>query len=192
MNHLAFAHLTWQNHLASLKKPNPVAFDATAGNGHDTLKLAKLLLTPSSGELHSFDIQKTALLNTQKLLSENLSTPILDRITLHHRSHETFPKILPSPDLVVYNLGYLPGGDKSLTTTLETTLKSLQSALETLPSASGLITITLYPGHPEGAVEKSGVLDYLSSLDPKSHQIFHYTPLKKYNSPSVIVLRKLI
>lgn len=188
MDHLAFAHLSWQKHVASLKKPHIVAFDATAGNGHDTLKLAKIMLSQNSGELHSFDIQESAIRSTRELLSKSLPLPILERITLHNLSHKTFPSTLPSPDLVIYNLGYLPGGDKSITTKVETTLESLNSAISRL-SSDGLITITLYPGHSEGYIEKGGILDYLSQLDPKCYKIFHYSQLKSNNSPSVIHLQ---
>lgn len=47
-----------------------------------------------------------------------------------------------------YNLGWLPGGDKSITTKLEDTLESIEAA-KRLVKHGGMISIMLYPGHAE-------------------------------------------
>lgn len=54
--------------------------------------------------------------------------------------------------LVMFNLGYLPGGDKSLTTTATETSRAIQSAIE-LIAPDGLICVLAYRGHPEGRAE---------------------------------------
>ena len=55
-----------------------IVIDATCGNGNDTLFLAQHV---TSGRVHAFDIQETAILNTQQ------KTKDFDNVTLHHASH---------------------------------------------------------------------------------------------------------
>lgn len=47
-----------------------------------------------------------------------------------------------------YNLGWLPGGDKSITTKLEDTLESIEAA-KRLVRHGGMISVMLYTGHSE-------------------------------------------
>ena len=83
-----------------------------------------------------------------------------ERIELIHDSNARFENYLVDyqgrVDLFMYNLGYLPGGDKSITTDSATTLKSLSSALELL-AVGGLLCVVCYPGHEEGARESQAV-----------------------------------
>lgn len=182
MYHTHLAHLIWKDFL----RPGMTVIDATAGNGNDTLFLAKCVLTPHSGWVHAFDIQKEAIQNTQKRLSDNLPKNLQNRITLHNVSHELFPKDL-HPSLIVYNLGYLPGGDVTKTTLTETTLLSCKHALQIL-EPKGLLSITVYPAHDEGLIEKSSLFHWFLELN--SYFIFHHTPLNCHNQPSLITLRK--
>ena len=78
-----------------------------------------------------------------------------DKIKLIHSSHTTFPEEIKSGTvrLIVYNLGYLPGSDKALTTKVETTLESINHA-QRLIMEGGVISVTCYPGHPEGKKEE--------------------------------------
>ncbi len=182
MYHTHLAHILWKDFL----RPGMTVIDATAGNGNDTLFLAKYVLTPNSGWIHAFDIQSEALKTTQERLSNNLSLQIQSRITLHNASHEIYPPNI-TPSLIVYNLGYLPGGDLNKTTLAESTLKSCQNGLEILASG-GLLSITIYPGHPEGSKEKSSLFSWFDTLSP--YLIFHHTPLNRPNQPSLITIRK--
>lgn len=52
------------------------------------------------------------------------------------------------PDCARYNLGWLPGGDKSITTELEDTLESIEAARR-LVKSGGMISVMLYRGHAE-------------------------------------------
>ncbi len=182
MYHTHLAHLIWKDFL----RPGMTVIDATAGNGNDSLFLARCVLTPNSGWVHAFDIQEEAISQTRKKLEENLPLPHQKRFTLHHQSHEVFPKDL-SPSLIVYNLGYLPHGDPTKTTLTNTTLNSCKNALNIL-APKGLLSITTYPGHPEGSKEKSALFDWLSTLT--AYAIFHHAPLNRPNHPSFITLRK--
>lgn len=135
---LTFAHEEWKKHL----RPGNRAIDATCGNGHDTLILSTLNLS----HLYVFDIQEKPLKKQKRL-------GVRENISYHLGCHSIFLGVETSVNLIVYNLGYLPGGNKSLTTQAETTLKSLENGLNLL-SSGGLISMTLYPGHSEGAREK--------------------------------------
>lgn len=135
---LTTAHHYWQK----IIKPGDRVIDATCGNGLDTLHLANLL--QNSGALFAYDIQKKAIEETQK------KTAHFSNIIYKNVSHASFEE--QDVKLIVYNLGYLPGSDKTITTLTETTLQSLESAKKAL-SKGGALSIVCYPGHKEGAKE---------------------------------------
>lgn len=168
--HISFSHRLWKKHL----NPNDLAIDATCGNGKDALVLAKLPIS-----LICLDIQQTAI----EIARKNLSS--YSNVSFFHRSHETFPSLPKAPRLIVYNLGYLPGGDKSITTSTSSTLKSLKNGLSIL-SPNGLISLMCYPGHPEGAREAKALIDFVSPL-PHTLHTFSTSSV----APFLIVLRKL-
>jgi hypothetical protein len=176
------AHAIWQNFLS----PYDTVIDATCGNGKDTCALAKCV---PQGKVLSFDIQEKALENTKKLL---LAYQLEKRVELFLISHDAFPSsLLPgSIRLVVYNLGYLPGGNKKLTTLASSTMRSITLAQHLL-AAEGLISIMLYPGHPEGAVEKKLLLDTVNKLSTALWEVCHLEWSNRANSPSLLLLRKL-
>lgn len=51
--------------------------------------------------------------------------------------------------MVAFNLGYLPGGNKSIITVSDTTLSALKAA-ERILMPGGLISLVVYIGHPGG------------------------------------------
>ncbi len=168
-SHLTLAHQIWRETLS----PNDIVIDATCGNGHDTLFLASL-----AREVHSIDIQENALAAARKKL------PPQHSVIFYHQCHSSLPAL--TPKLIVYNLGYLPGSDKSLTTLTETTLQSIQEAQKILVPG-GTLSITCYPGHTEGAKEQNELLDYFNSHPwPTTH---YQHPVKK-QSPSLIITQK--
>lgn len=137
-----------------LIKKGDITVDATCGNGNDTLMLAKL-----SKMVFSFDIQKEAIENTKKLLNANA----IDNVNLINDSHEQIEKHLKNYkekiSLILFNLGYLPGGNKNITTKHETTLIAIKKGLTYL-NKKGIILVTCYP-HIEGKKEASVILRYL-------------------------------
>ncbi|MBO4218085.1 MAG: methyltransferase domain-containing protein, partial [Erysipelotrichaceae bacterium] len=135
-----------------------VAIDATCGNGHDTLYLAQRCRF-----VYGFDIQQQAIENTEKLLSENG----MENYMLLNCSFSRMEEIVPEgADIITFNLGYLPGGDKSITTTAEETIRGLDAALRML-NPQGIIALTMYWGHEEGKRERQALLDYCRQLDRK-------------------------
>jgi hypothetical protein len=63
-----------------------------------------------------------------------------------------------SVKVVVFNLGYLPGGDKSIVTVPEVTLATIAASRSALQEG-GCISATCYPGHEEGQAEEAGILE---------------------------------
>ena len=162
--HLPFTHERWKQ----IVQIGDTVIDATCGNGHDTLFLAQLALDEAQGHVIAYDIQEAAIQQTKQLLNKNLKADVLNRIHLVLGSHATLTSDIPNQSvrLIVYNLGYLPKGDKQLTTTTKSTLESVADA-QRLVMIGGLISITCYPGHPEGEIEEKALLEYVKSLDPR-------------------------
>jgi hypothetical protein len=176
--HLNYAHNYWRLFV----RPGYRVIDATVGNGHDTLFLAQLL--KGEGELIGYDIQLEAL-DQAKLRLQTLSDAELKMITLKCRSHASFEE--EYANLIVYNLGYLPGGNKRITTCVETTLQSLKDALHI--AKGGAISITCYPGHEEGRREQGAVLDFLKTISPSEWQVCFHEWLNRPLSPTLLWLQ---
>ncbi len=178
--HISLAHKYWKE----LLSPQDRAIDATCGNGHDTLFLAGIL---KLGKIYALDIQEKALKNALDLLKKN--NIFLDNIFLINRSHEDF-SAMHEIKLIVYNLGYLPGGDKAITTKAGSTLKSIQNGLD-LVLVGGALSITTYSGHPEGEKEEESILQMLSSLDPKKYAVCLHRWLNRKKAPCLIWIKKI-
>lgn len=155
--------------------------DCTIGNGNDTLLLADLV--GDKGKVYGFDIQKQALeITLSKLIKENLE----DRVNLIKDSHENIDLYIEEKlDLIIYNLGYLPKGDKNIKTNKRSTLISISKALNLLKS-NGIILITCYTGHTGGLEEKNGVESFLESLDQRKYNVLKYDFINQINSPPVL------
>lgn len=177
-----------KDYFARLAKLGDIVIDATCGNGHDTLFLASHL---SSGLLYTCDIQLKALETTKKMLEEKLTPNQLERIRFLHICHSQFPEEIEaqSVKLIVYNLGYLPGGDKSITTQSKTTLKSIKHAIS-LVMPGGAISITCYPGHPAGEIEEKEILEFVSTLDRNTWNCCLHTQVNREKAPSLLLLQK--
>jgi predicted O-methyltransferase YrrM len=166
-----------------------VAVDATAGNGHDTHFLAQL--TGEEGRVFAFDVQGEAITATRQLL-ERWGVP-KSSWELIHAGHETLAEKIPQ-DLhgriggVLFNLGYLPGSDKSVITRAETTVMALRAALRLL-RPGGIIVIVLYTGHAGGAEEAQAVRDWAQGLPPRETHVIEYRALNtRHPAPEVIAI----
>ncbi len=183
--HIDLAHDYWKNHL----KKGDFVIDATCGNGNDTLFLSECVLTEADGIVYAYDIQNKAIEKTKELLKDNLTSNQLKRVSFINKSHENF-NLSKKPSLIVYNLGYLPGHDKTITTNVYSTLKSINNAL-LLINDSGAISITCYPGHEEGKREEEKLLNELSLLNHKEWHICYHRWINKLNAPSLIWIKRL-
>lgn len=155
--------------------------DCTCGNGQDTLFLAKKVK-----HVYAFDIQETALTNTKNLLIENK----LDNVTLIHKGHEFLSDhVKENIDAAIFNLGYLPNGDKSITTSFSSTKQAIEQLLDIL-NQFGVIILVVYTGHDEGAKESKALLDYLSTFSLKGYFVNKITSVNHIKAPYIISIVK--
>ncbi|MBO9130905.1 class I SAM-dependent methyltransferase [Bacillus sp. 165] len=172
--------------LQTAVQPGTYAVDATAGNGHDTCFLAELV--GDTGKVFAFDIQEQAIQATAVRLKEN---HLADRAQLFKTGHENLLTCLPEDAVgnvtgAVFNLGYLPGGDKDIVTKPNSTIEAIEQLLEIM-AIEGIIVLVIYHGHPEGQIERDEVLHYVSTLDQKKAHILRYQFINQANNPPFIV-----
>lgn len=178
---LDLAHNFWK----TLLKEGDLAIDATCGNGKDSLVLASIL-APKRGSLICIDIQQAALDTTKHLLQKQLPE-FLPSITFYKTCHTNLPEC--KPKLIIFNLGYLPGSDKTITTTVTSTLEAVKISMNFL-TYSGAISIVCYPGHNEGKKEETALLDFLSHLNTEDWSCCHTLFLNRNHSPSLLLVQK--
>ncbi len=158
--------------------------DATVGNGHDTAYLAQLV--GPTGHVYGFDIQEPAIRATAKALTADK----LDRqVTLTHAGHETLAQVLPAATSVkcaIFNLGYLPGGDKAVVTQATTTLTAVR-ALEERLTTNGLIILLVYTGHPGGQAEANALQQHVTTLDQHQFQVLKYAFVNQVHTPPYLI-----
>ena len=153
-----------------------VAVDFTMGNGYDTEFLCRTV--GEAGHVYAFDVQEQAVASTTARLKE-VNCP--ENYTLIHASHHTVKDYVKGPIKAgMFNLGYLPGGDKSITTMRVTTMPAIEAAIDLLGPKS-ILSIAIYPGHEEGDAEGKMVTEYLSTLDRFRYSV---AQIKIINSPT--------
>ena len=167
--------------LAYIREGDTV-IDATCGTGQDTAVLARA--AGAEGHVYAFDIQKKALLLTEA----RLRAKGYNNVSLLKKSFASMGEHLPagSASAVVFNLGYLPGGDHSITTTADETLKGLECALKAI-KAGGIVTVVLYDGHEEGVAEKQSVISWAEALDPNVYHAAFVSLINQENHPPEIL-----
>jgi tRNA1(Val) A37 N6-methylase TrmN6 len=153
------AHEAWADRL----RPGSCVLDATAGNGFDTLFLARHV--GPEGRVFAVDIQASAVTATRTALTQ---AGLSDRAEIRQGDHTQLGVIFPDLhkgqlDLVCFNLGYLPGGDHSITTKAESTLAGLEACLDLL-SDNGALSVIAYRGHPGAVDEHAATAGFFSTL----------------------------
>jgi predicted methyltransferase len=178
------------NLIRDVLHPGDIAVDATVGNGYDTLFLVEQV--SPSGRVFGFDIQQTAIESTKEKFQQTHSPECL---TLIHASHADMSDKIPAHyhgniKAIMFNLGYLPGGDKSVITQTDSTVTALTIASRIL-SPSGIITVMAYPGHPGGDMETDQVKNWCEQLDNNQFRIsIIYSSENKESAPRLFVILK--
>ncbi len=179
-NALKLSHEHFKNNI----RKGDICVDATMGRGRDTLILSTL--TGDMGKVFAFDIQKDAINSTSLLLSENNR----NNVTLILDSHHNLKNYVKSAKCVVFNLGFLPGGDHSIYSHPNTSIKAIEAALDII-DIDGFVSICSYYGGDTGFEEKDALLSFLENLDQKKYtvmlQSFHN---RKGCPPLFIVIEK--
>ena len=148
-----------------------VAVDFTMGNGHDTQYLCNAVYggEAAPGKVYAFDIQQAAVDSTARLLRES-GTP------------EPF-------DAGVFNLGWLPGSDKKVTTQRSSTLPAIEAAVSLL-APGGILLVAVYPGHEEGRLEGEAIAELLSQKSRFEMSVGRFQFISSPTSPYFFIIEK--
>lgn len=163
------------------------AIDATLGNGHDTQLLAELV--GPEGKVYGFDIQKQAIESSKERLAK---ADFLSQVELIHSGHEQMAAYIPEGkevSAVMFNLGYLPKGDKNIVTKAETTVQAIKQALS-LIKKGGVVSIMVYYGHPGTNGEKEVVDELVRNLPQQEFDTLLYKFVNQINNPPYLYLIK--
>lgn len=163
LNTRYIAHRFLREHV----QPGAFCIDATAGRGRDTLLLCQLV--GKEGTVLAFDIQQEAVESTRKLLEENGVSDIA-QILLESHSHMDLYAEPETADCIVFNFGWLPGGDHGLHTETDTSLEAVQKGLRLL-KPGGIMCLCLYYGKETGFEEKDAVLNLLETVDSSMYTV---------------------
>ena len=103
-------------------------------------------------------------------------------------SHEFIDEYVKEEvDVCMFNLGYLPKGDKNITTKSTSTINSIKKVIDKL-TLNGIITIVCYPGHPQGKIESIDLLEFLKDIDQKNYDIVRYDFINQINNPPFAIV----
>ena len=161
------------------------AVDATMGNGQDTLWLCRRV--GEAGRVYAFDVQPEAVARTRQRLED---AGVAQRAELNCLGHERMAEVVPGPvDVVMFNLGWLPGAAHAVTTRTETTLLAVNAALGLL-KPDGLLTVCVYPGHPEGTRELEALTHWAETLDPRRFDALLRRYMNQPNDPPQLIAVK--
>jgi len=165
-------------------KPGDIAIDATCGNGNDTVFLSHLV--GEHGKIFAFDIQQEAIVSTNNRLKELE----IKNVHLIQDGHENVLNYISSEiSAAIFNLGYLPGSDQTVTTSGTTTWKALTDILLRL-KIGGIIILVIYHGHESGKIEREMLEEAITTLDPSQTEVLRYEFLNKSNAPYIIAIEK--
>lgn len=170
-----------RRHIEMFGQSNTTIIDATCGNGNDSLYLAEKF--PNS-KIIGFDIQKLAIDNSYARCSH------LSNVEFILDSHSNIDKYVEANiSLAVFNLGYLPHSDITITTLADSTISAIEKILNRL-NKGGAIIITLYRGL-SNAEETEIVLNYLQTINKDFYIVSMYDLINLNGNPfNVIIERK--
>jgi len=149
---LSKAVMYYHDLIKSVASIDKVVVDATLGNGNDSLFLAPLFK-----KIYSFDIQDLAIKRSKEKLKDYDNVEIIqdNHIRLNNYIKEKI-------DLVIFNLGYLPGSDKKICTNSYTTINAIKNAM-TILNDDGMIIVASYSRHLGGQKENNDLELFLGN-----------------------------
>lgn len=162
-----------------------VVVDATCGNGNDTVFLSHLV--GKKGKVYAFDVQQEAIEAT----ATRLRKFDIENVKLILDGHEfVLNHISQGISAAIFNLGYLPGSDKTVTTNGETTWKAVVD-MHSLLKVGGIIILVIYHGHETGKIERNSIETAITTLNPSETSVLRYEFLNKENAPYIIAIEKI-
>jgi len=178
----------WCHHFIGIQvKEGDICIDATAGNGYDTEVLCQLV--GAKGKVYAFDIQEQAIVSTRQRL---IKSELENRATIILGGHENMKQYLPLEvhgqiSCITFNFGYLPGGDRTMATGVDTSIAALEQGLDLLKK-KGMMNLCIYSGGDSGFVEKERILSWLKGLDAKKYLVILTEYYNRPNHPPMPAL----
>lgn len=186
MRHMRNYQITeWCHHfIENHVKEGDVCIDATAGNGNDTVFLCRLV--GEKGKVLAFDIQEEAVAHTRQRL---LDVQMAKRAEVLLDSHTHMYKYVKRESIscIVFNFGYLPGGNHQLATRADTSVEAVRQGLGLL-KVGGMMSLCIYSGGDSGFQERDAILSFLKSLDTKYYLVILSSYYNRPNHPPIPVM----
>lgn len=184
----SFMITDWIHQILSLYvKEGDWVIDATAGKGKDTLFLNRM--AGISGKVFAFDIQKEAIDAAKELIKQEGIPESVEFILDGHEHMDQYVE-QGTVSAILFNLGYLPGGNHRISTKKETTVDALKKSLKLLKS-EGMLCVCIYSGADTGFEEKEAVLEYIKSLPAREYDVICNSFMNKPNHPPLpVFIRK--
>lgn len=155
------------------------AVDFTCGQGYDTCFLAA-----HCKRVYAFDIQQEAIELTRKALKEEgLNAELI------LASHTNADQYVSEFKAGIFNLGYLPHGDKTITTQAAEVLEALDKMFPLL-SVGGRIVLVLYPGFDHGMKESDEIEKYCEKLPSKFFDVTRIQLTNRNAAPYLLLIDK--
>ena len=164
-------------------KQGDICIDATAGNGNDTQLLCELV--GEQGKVFAFDIQEKAIENTRNCLQK---LGLSGRVEVIKDSHPNMGQYVEeeSVSCIVFNFGYLPGGDHALATHKDTSIAAIYAGLDLLKKG-GMMSLCIYSGGDSGFEERDAILEEIKKLDSKRYLVIMSSYYNRPNNPPIPV-----
>lgn len=163
LNSLGLTHWFMAEHIA----PGDVCVDATAGKGRDTLFLCRLV--GDTGHVLAMDIQPDAVAQTQALLEQEGVSHFARVVQGCHSQMGEYAQP-ESVDGIMFNFGWLPGGDHTAFSHPDTSIAAIEAGLALL-KPGGVMSLCIYHGRENGTVERDALLAYLPTLDNRRYTV---------------------
>ncbi|MBE6022323.1 MAG: methyltransferase domain-containing protein [Cellulosilyticum sp.] len=170
-----------QDWMKRFVKEGNFCIDATAGRGNDTAFLCELV--GATGKVIAFDIQEEAVASTKALLQEkgyNAEVYLESHTKMAHYASEA------SVDGMMFNFGYLPGGDHQICTQKEESIRAIEEGLRLL-KLDGAMALCIYHGGDTGFEEKDAIMAYLKTIDSKKYTVIVSEFYNRPNCPPIFV-----
>ncbi len=153
-----------------------ICIDATLGHGKDT----KFFLSQGVRKVYGFEIQEDVCQKTKEEINDS-------RLTAFSLGHENMDQIQDVIDAIVFNFGYCPNGDESITTQASTSLMAVKKGLNLL-KRKGRMALVFYP-HESGVEEAKAIEAYLASLDD-AYELLQVKRLNKESPYLIGIIKK--
>lgn len=163
LNTLGLSHQFMAAHI----RPGDTCVDATAGRGRDTLFLCRLV--GETGHVLAMDIQAPAVEETRRLLEQEGCAAVAQVVQDCHSRLGSY--VQPETvDGIMFNFGWLPGGDHTTFSHLETSIAAVQAGMEAL-RPGGVMSLCIYYGRNNGTAERDALLSFLATVDNRRYTV---------------------